>query len=71
MSGGRAATIFFFLRFLFVRGLTAVLLVRGWDVEDEQNGPEEVPILLHAIYVRAVGSKGEASQTKRSTLDEL
>jgi hypothetical protein len=63
-----------FLRFLFVCGLTGVLLVCGLGVEDEQNSPEEVPILLHAIYVCAVGSKGGGGGgplKKRKTLDEL
>jgi hypothetical protein len=44
-----------FLLFLFVRGLTAVLLVGGLGVEDKQNDPEEFPILLQPICFCAVG----------------
>ena len=52
-----------FLPFLFVRSLTAVLLVGGLGVEDEQNGPQEVPILFHAIYICAIVSKGKVRRT--------
>jgi hypothetical protein len=53
-----------FLRFLFACGLTAVLLVGGLGVENGQNGPEVVLILLHAISVCAVGSKWEGPPNK-------
>ena len=36
--------------FLFVHGLTTILVVRGLGVEDQQNGLREIPILLRLIY---------------------
>jgi hypothetical protein len=35
--------------FLFICGLTAILLVTGLAVEDQQSGLCEVPILLHEM----------------------
>jgi hypothetical protein len=52
-----------FFAFSFRAWLDSVLLVGGSGVEDEQNGPEEVPVLLHAIYICAVGSKEEVRRT--------
>jgi hypothetical protein len=37
------------LSFLLVSGLTAILLVSGLGVEDQQNGLREVPILGREI----------------------
>jgi hypothetical protein len=36
-------------RFLFICGLTTILLVNGLAVEDQWNGLCAVPILLHEI----------------------
>jgi len=35
--------------FLFICGLTAILLICGLAVEDQQNGPCAVLILLHKM----------------------
>ena len=53
---------------LYVRGLTAVLLFGGFGVEGEENGSEEVPILLHAICFCAVGSKGRSAKQNEEPL---
>jgi hypothetical protein len=46
------------LRFLFVRGMTATLLVGGLGVEDQQN-------VLCVIYVSGVGNKRSLPVKKR------
>jgi hypothetical protein len=37
-------------RFLFVRGLTIIFLVSEMGIQDQQNSPCEVLILIHVIY---------------------
>jgi hypothetical protein len=47
------------LRFLFVRGVTTILLVSGFGVEGAHNDHHKIPILLHVISFYGVGLKRE------------
>ena len=58
------------LRFLFVRGLTTVLLVGGLAVDDQENGLRQFPLLLHVIPFRWDGAKKEIYRSKPRTLNE-
>jgi hypothetical protein len=40
-----------FLRLLFLRGLTAIFVVGGLGIVDEQNGLRESHILLQLLFV--------------------
>ena len=57
-------------RFLFVRGLTTVLLVGGLGVEDQENGLRQFPLLLHVIPFRWDLAKKEINRSKPRTFDE-
>jgi hypothetical protein len=55
------------LRFMFVSGLTTILLVSGLGVEDRQKCLCEVPILLHVtffLFLRIL-AKGEVYPSKQ------
>jgi hypothetical protein len=43
------------LRFLFVRGLKKIFLVRGLGVEEQQNGLSEVALSLRVIFFACLG----------------
>jgi hypothetical protein len=58
------------LRFLFVRGLTTVLLVGRLGVDDQENGLRQFPLLLHVIPFRWNRAKMEIHPSKPGTLDE-
>jgi hypothetical protein len=51
----------YFLRFLFVRGSTTILLVGGLGVEEQHNGPIKRPYSMRFILWDWV--KEEASQS--------
>jgi hypothetical protein len=55
------------LCFLFVRGLT-IILVGGLGVEDQQNGLREVPVLLHVTSFCGDGPKGKSTDPKQEHL---
>jgi hypothetical protein len=58
------------LRFLFVRGLTTVLLVGGLDLDDQENGLRQFPLLLQVISFRWDRAEKEIHRSKPRTHDE-
>lgn len=59
------------LRLLFVRGFKTNLLGGGLDVDDQQNGLRQVPILRHVIYYLWCLAKKEVCWSKSRTCDVL
>ena len=58
-------------RFLFVRGLTIVVLVGGLGVEDQQTGPPQIPIITACcIFFSGDKAKNKMHQSKPRTLYE-
>jgi len=58
------------LRFMFVRGLTTVLLPGGIGVDDEVNGLRQFTLLLHVTPFRCDRAEKEIHRSKPRTFDE-